>query len=80
MGRATYDESLTFFTEMLHKKIGSISLNEIDNHYHLMSAMFFYPFLIMLREGLEATLIVVLIACYLKKRGSHNGSSSSGLL
>ncbi|CAG9295833.1 iron uptake transporter permease EfeU [Celerinatantimonas diazotrophica] len=31
--------------------------------------MFFYPFLIMLREGLEATLIVVLIACYLKKTG-----------
>ncbi|SJL84439.1 iron uptake transporter permease EfeU [Vibrio palustris] len=31
--------------------------------------MFFVPFLIMLREGLEAALIVVLIASYLKKTG-----------
>ncbi|MGO1298179.1 MAG: iron uptake transporter permease EfeU [Vibrio sp.] len=33
--------------------------------------MFFVPFLIMLREGLEAALIVVLIASYLKKTGQQ---------
>jgi high-affinity iron transporter len=34
-----------------------------------MILMFFVPFLIMLREGLEATLIVVLIMSYLKQMG-----------
>ncbi|CAG9001713.1 MAG: Ferrous iron permease EfeU [Candidatus Celerinatantimonas neptuna] len=36
-----------------------------------MIAMFFVPFLIMLREGLEATLIVVLVMSYLRQIGQQ---------